>query len=218
MSKFKRFCQRLIVRLRQIYNIDYVSMFEKLIQNCDIILDLGCGMNSPLGRLKKRKNYTVGVDIFEKYIDISKKKEIHDKYLLLNVLDIDKEISPKSFDCVILLEVIEHLKKLNGIKLIKKMERIATKKIIISTPNDYLQQYKYHNNIYQIHKSGWDLKILKKMNFHIYGIDGLKYFRGEAANIKYRPVVLWSLISYISSIFVKYFPIFAFQLFCVKEL
>lgn len=218
MSKLKRFGLSLILRIDQIFKIKYVSIFEKLIQNCDLILDLGCGKNSPLGRLKKRKNYTVGVDIFEKYIDISKKKEIHDKYLLLNVLDIDKEISPKSFDCVILLDIIEHLKKINGLKLIKKVEKIAKKKIIISTPNGYIQQHEYHHNIYQIHKSGWDLKIFRKLNFRIYGINGLKYLRGEAAHIKYRPVVFWYLISEISTIFVKYFPIFAYQLFCVKEL
>ena len=74
------------------------------------------------------------------------------------------------------------------------METIAKKKIILFTPNNFLPQLKYHNNIYQIHKSGWDVSIFRKMNFKIYGLGGIKYLKGSGAMIKYRPVELWNLI------------------------
>lgn len=200
------------------FSVKSIDLFSKEIENCNTFLDLGCGYNSPLEKIKKRKKYSLGVDIFNKYIEFSKKKKIHDDYLLLNILDIDKKIPPKSFDCVLLWDVIEHLEKLEGLKLLKKIEKIAKMKIIIFTPNGFLQQHKYDKNEYQKHKSGWDVKIFKKLNFKIYGIRGLKFLRGDFASIKYKPVNLWRLISKISNIFVKYFPQLAFQLLCIKDL
>ncbi|MFX1593132.1 MAG: class I SAM-dependent methyltransferase [Promethearchaeota archaeon] len=193
-------------------------MLDLLIQDCDSLLDLGCGMNSPLSKLKKRNNrYSLGVDIYEKYIEISKRRNIHNDYLLLDILEIDKKVPPKSFDCVLLIDVIEHLEKLDGIKILKKSEKIALKKIIIFTPNGFLHQKKYHNNIFQIHKSGWDFRIFKKLKYRVFGINGLKFIRGEKSNIKYRPIKFWYLVSKISNKFVKFFPQFAFHLLCIKE-
>lgn len=218
MFKSENLFKKLFFRISKLFLINYTNLLERLIQDCDTVIDLGCGYDSKLGKIKKRKKFSLGVDIFEKYIEISKKKKIHDKYLLLNILDIDKKISQKSFDCVMLLEVIEHLEKIDGIKLIKKMERIARKKIIISTPNGYIHQSKYDYNIYQIHKSGWELKLFRKLNFKIYGVRGLKYIKGERNNIKYKPIKFWNLISIISNLFVIKFPQFAYQLICVKKL
>ncbi len=207
------------LRLVRKFNISYIGIFEKVIEDCDTILDLGCGGgNSILGHLKKRKSYTLGVDIFEEYIEKSKRAKIHDKYLLLNILDIDKKQKPSSFDCVILMDVIEHLEKKEGLTVIKKMEKIARKKIVIFTPNGFLHQDEYHKNDYQIHKSGWDVNVFKKINFKIYGINGLKFIRGEYAKVKLKYADLWQKISEISNLFVKYIPQLAFQLLCVKEI
>ena len=198
-------------------DVVYLVELKKHINHCSTIIDLGCGPRSPLRKIKKEETYALGVDIFEKYIEISKKRKIHDDYLLLNILNIDDKISPKSYDCVLLLDVLEHLTILDGIKLIKTIEKIARKKIIIFTPNGFLEQPKYHNNIYQVHLSGWNVKLLRKMGFKIYGIEGLKFIRGIGSIIKYRPFEVWVRISKLSKLFVKYFPQFAFELLCIKE-
>lgn len=200
------------------FHIKYINLLKEHLEDCKNILDLGCGNNSPIGRIKNRNMYTMGVDIFEKYIELSKNRKIHDDHLIFDILQIDKKISPKSFDCVVLLDVIEHLDKIEGIKLVQKIERIAKKKIIIFTPNGFLHQQIYHNNIYQIHKSGWNMNLFKKMNFKVYGVNGLKYLRGELLKIKYRPEILWEKIALSSNLFVKYFPQFATQLLCIKDL
>ncbi len=218
MSKLKNFGQNLIARIYKLFKINFVDLLEKIISDCDTVLDLGCGSNSPIGKLRKKKMFTLGVDIFEKYIDISKKKKIHDDYLLLNILNIDKKISINSFDCVLLLDVVEHLEKMEAIQLIKKAEKIAKKKVIISTPNEYLHQSEYSNNIYQIHKSGWDFKIFKKLNFKIYGVNGLKFIKSEMSKIKYKPLTVWYQISMFSNLFVKRFPQSAYQFLCIKKL
>lgn len=200
------------------FDFQFLTLLEEQLKDCNKVLDLGCGKCSPIRNIKRSDIYALDVDIFPKYIELSKKEKIHDDYLLLNIMDIDKKIPPKSFDCVLLLDVIEHLTKLEGINLIKKIEKIAKKKVIIFTPNGFLHQDEYHNNIYQQHKSGWNLKFFKKMQYEIFGINGLKFIRGEIAQIKLKPFSLWSRISRSSNLLVKYFPQLAFQLFCVKIL
>jgi len=76
----------------------------------------------------------------------SKKKQIHNEYILADLRKL--EFKPKSFDAILCLEVIEHLTKEEGHDLIKKMEKWARKKIIITTPNGY------DCNPFQTHKSG----------------------------------------------------------------
>lgn len=217
MSKLKRFISNFIKLFILKFSKRYLDLFEKLLQDCDTVLDLGCGQNSSLGMIKKKKKYTLGVDIFENYIEISKNKKIHDDYLLLDILEIDKKVNPKSFDCVILIDVLEHLSKIDGIWIIKKMERIATKKIVIFTPNGFIPQEQYCENIYQTHKSGWCVKDFIKMGFNIYGIHGIKWLRKEFGIIKYRPINFWSLISRFTDLFVKKCPQFAYQLLCYKN-
>lgn len=201
-----------------LFNVHFIKIFEDELEGIETLLDLGCGKDSIIGKIKKKLKYTVGIDIFEQDIELSKKKKIHDEYMLLDILDIDSKIPSNSFDCVILMDVIEHLEKSDGIKLIQKMEKIAKKKIIIFTPNGFLNQPEYHNNIHQIHRSGWKMNFFKKMNFKVYGINGLKFIRGELARIKRRPIEFWGDISIISNLFVKFFPKFAFQLLCIKNL
>jgi len=200
------------------FNITPMDQFEKAVDDCDSILDLGCGHSSGIRYLKKRKKYTVGVDLSEECIRISRERNIHDENFVLDILDIEKKIKPKSFDCVILLEVIEHLTKNEGLQIIKKMEKIATKKIVVTTPNGFLPQDEYDENIYQFHKSGWKTKDFKKLNFKVYGFNGLKFIRGDYAKVKLKPIELWTRISLFSNFFVKFFPQLAFNLLCVKEL
>lgn len=55
------------------FNVYYLNI-EKLTKGCDTNLDLGCGRNSILGRIKNKKKCAVGVDIFEENLKISKKR------------------------------------------------------------------------------------------------------------------------------------------------
>jgi len=171
---------------------------ENLLSDCDSVLDLGCGDNSPLGFIE-RKRYLVGVDGFKKSILKSKKLNIHDKYLHKNILDVKKDFKKKSFDAVIALDVIEHLEKKDGYKLLKLMEHLASKKVILLTPNGFVNQTGEGNGL-QEHLSGWSVSDFKKLGFKVLGRYGIKGLRGEKAELKYRPKILWGLISELSNI------------------
>lgn len=193
----------------------YEEELLKEIRGMKNILDLGCGSNSPL-RLLKTPALKVGVDIFENDISISKQKKIHDKYYCKNVLNINEIFSKKSFDCVIALDVIEHLTKEEGFDLIKKMEFIARTKVIIFTPNGFIPKKREYNP-YQEHKSGWTTDDFKKMNYTIKGINGLKYLRKDE-EILIKPLYLGLFISDITHLVTKKIPEHSHQLLCIKKI
>lgn len=188
---------------------------ENLLFGCDSVLDLGCGDNSPLGFIEK-KNYLVGIDGFKKSIQISKNKNIHDKYSHKNILEIKNDFKKKSFDAVVALDVIEHLKKQDGFKLIKLMEYFAVKKVILLTPNGFVNQPGEGNGL-QEHLSGWRVSDFRKLGFKVFGRYGIKSLRKEKAELKYKPKALWGLISELSNLlYTRKNPKKAYSLLAVK--
>lgn len=192
----------------------WVKYLKRESRDCNNVLDLGCGFNSPIQEIDIP--IKVGVEMFDSYIVKSKEKEIHEKYIQGDILRIN--FSPKSYDIVFASEVIEHLLFGDGIKLLDRMELWARKKIILTTPNGFISQNGFDGNDLQEHKSGWTTIDFKKRGFRVYGMNGLKYLRGEMGVIKYKPEFFWGIISDISQVFVYFFPRFAFQLFVVKDI
>jgi hypothetical protein len=195
---------------------DYYRVMRKELRNCTSLLDVGCGADSPMKPFT-RTRFSVGVDAFKPSIDASRAKGIHSEYCLYDVTQIDALFPPESFDCVVANDVIEHFAKDDGLFLLSKMERIAKRKIVVFTPNGFLPQQTYDNNVLQIHKSGWTVAEMRGLGYAVTGIKGLKCLRGECGVIRYRPKVLWMLVSYISQLFVRTSPDRAFQILCIKE-
>lgn len=206
----------------KIFFPDTVMIIEKTLRkelaDCKSVLDLGCGPSSPLKNLKKTpamEFYSVGVDVFEPYILRNVEREkIHSKYINADILSID--FPPKSFDCAILIDVIEHFEKKDFLNFLPKLNQIA-KKIIIITPNGFIEQKSYDNNPYQIHKSGWTVNEMRKYGFECFGLSGLKYLRGQMWEPKIKPIVLGGVISDITQPLIKYMPKLAYHLICIKK-
>ena len=116
----------------------------------DTILDLGCGDKSFSNKLVGK---VTTVDAWSKFNpDI-----VHD----LNITPIP--FGDKSYDYVIMMDVIEHLEKNNGFKLIEEAKRIARKGVFLLTPmwwqtneqNVNNPKSPYYNNHFDLHKSLW---------------------------------------------------------------
>ncbi len=195
---------------------DFVYEFGKELKGMNSVLDVGCGASSPIKEFSNNF-YSVGVDAFKPSIEKSKKNKIHNEEYFMDVMDINKKFKKNSFDCVIAIDLIEHLSKEDGLILIKRMEEIAKKKIIIFTPNGFLEQGVYDNNKWQIHNSGWGVKEMKNLGYRVIGINGWKPLRGDYAKIKYKPRYLWLIVSDITQLFLRKMPESAFQILCVKK-
>ena len=203
---------------RKLINQQRWELEKVLIGKVNSVLDLGCGSHSDIGYFKKKIDRTVGVDLFLPSLNISQKNQLHHEYHKMDILNAAEYFGENSFDCVVALDVIEHLEKADGLRLLKQMEIIARKKVIIFTPNGFLEQKPFDGNEWQRHISGWEVDEMRQLGFEIIGINGWKALRGERAKITIRPISFWKRISYLSGLFVTKNPKFAFQILCIKNL
>jgi len=200
-------------------------LLRRELKDCETVLDLGCGPFSPIQYCKNIK-YSVGVEAFRPYWEQSKKRKIHTQYLNKKIEELD--FPPKSFDAVLMIEVLEHLPKEAGEKMLKKAEKWAKKKVIVSSPNGFIPQKEVDDNPYQKHLSGWDYQTMKDLGFNVYGLAGLKLLRKEVENetmgedlltsIRFRPKIFWFTVAAFSQAFTYYFPKLAFELFSYKKI
>jgi predicted SAM-dependent methyltransferase len=99
------------------------------------ILDIGCGISNKAKHLEAK--IKVGVDIYRPYLE---KADGYDVYLNVDANNINKIFMPKSFDVVLLMDIVEHLYKFESTMLIRNAEAIARKAVIIETPDGEIKQ------------------------------------------------------------------------------
>jgi len=196
-----------------------MRLIRNLADGCENILEIGVGQNSYY-HFEGRNYKITGFDIHEP--TLMKAKEIGkiDDYIVGNVLNIAQIFHGKSYDLVCAFDLIEHLKKKDGYKLIKNMENIARKRIVIYTPNGFLPQPPREDNPFQEHLSGWEYFEMKNLGFTVIGFNGYKFFRGMYAKPKIRPSFLGIFLANISGWFLRKFnkEENAFALLCYKNI
>lgn len=232
LSIWKRTKARIKNYVNASSDFGFYRLLEKELKDCKSVLDVGCGVNSPLGNIKKNfylegidlvpiksKNKIYNKEIIGNTLPMEEyEKKIHDKYVNGDILQIEKFYKDKSFDAVVLIGLMEHLRRSQGKNFLEKLEKIAKKKIIICTPNGFVPQDPHSGNIYQEHISGWFVKDFRNRGYHVYGIRGFRFIRGEFAAIKYKPWYLWLFLSYLSEYITIPIPQLSFELMSVKTL
>jgi hypothetical protein len=154
-------------------------LIQKYIDKDDTVLALGIGIgNAEEGIVCKTM---VGVDAFRDYLR-------HEQIMRIcipicaDVREIRKIFIPKSFDVVIALDLIEHLTQIEGYELLKDMETIARKKVVLYTPKIWsdnksgIKAWGFHNKL-QEHKSLWKDEDFKNLGYDI----DYSYFEGIIA-------------------------------------
>lgn len=145
------------------------SMFK---QRDISILDLGCGTGITSIRLvyksilKQYIRYLVGLDI-----DI--KKLYKAKILLEDIVLGDASnlhFRSRSFDLIFMIEVLDHLPKLNGLRLLTDLDNLCRVGIIITCPNGYLRSQvpeSHMSHVWDRHNSDWYPEELIKFGYNV---------------------------------------------------
>lgn len=193
------------------------QLMERAIGDAASVLDVGCGANSPLARFEHRFTYSVGVDLFPEAIAASKAAGIHDEYRELDVMRIGQEFEEGSFDVVVAFDVIEHLTESDTLRLLGMMERIASRLVVLHTPNGFLPQDETGGNPLQVHRSGWSPQRMRELGYRVWGSNGLRVLRGAEGETRWRPALFWGVLARLTQPFVHRLPALAFQLLCVKS-
>lgn len=176
----------------------FLNLLEvrRLLLDCEKVLDVGCGNNSPLQYLGLQN--LVGVDGYKPAVDSALKTGCYSRVELGDIRELGTAFPREQFDACVALDVIEHLSKDDGFKLLRSMEGIARKRVILLTPNGFLPQHRIEDGDLQEHLSGWEASEVEGLGFRVLGLLGPKSMRGEFHRIKRRPRFLWASLSLIA--------------------
>jgi 2-polyprenyl-3-methyl-5-hydroxy-6-metoxy-1,4-benzoquinol methylase len=92
------------------------------------ILDLGCASGNYSRRLAAMGYKVKGADVNPRYVQIARERGV-DAYLIEGTLP----FPDRSFDSVIVFEVLEHLP--DPVQVINEAKRVARKNVLFTTPN-----------------------------------------------------------------------------------
>lgn len=190
---------------------------RKQLLGCQRVLDVGCGSSSLLRSLGVP--HPVGIEGYAPSVETARRLNTHDQIIHGDVRELDRHFQPKAFDACVSMDVIEHLHKPDGVKLMQDMESIAVKKVVLFTPSGFLPQRHAADDDLQEHLSGWAPSEMAGHGYRVTGFLGPKKLRGELHVIKYRPRVLWGMISLLGHfLWTRGHPEKAAAILCVKNL
>lgn len=159
--------------LHPLFHNPFISYFTPLDLRKKIILDCGCGkgINAYLIRVTKDLSGSklIGLDMNEEYLRFVKKHKVYDKTIKHKLPEIP--LKDKSVDFVLCNEVIEHLPKSQGKKLLSEIDRVCKERAIVTTPNIFFLNEK--DKYIDEHHSKWSAADFKSMGYKTYGV-GIK--------------------------------------------
>lgn len=138
-------------------------------------LDVGCGTGQ--WGMMIRTNclediYSVGIDLGLENLKFCKYHKLYDEVILADVSKMP--FRNESFDVAIASEIVEHIPKSSGVRMLFDLENFS-KVIIVTTPNGFL---KSEQAGLETHVCGWSPNDFKKMGYSVHGI-GFKYYRSR---------------------------------------
>lgn len=186
------------------------------LKGCRTVLDVGCGYTSPLRHFGFER--LVGVEGYRPSYESARLSRTHHELVCEDVRELVRLFKPGEFDACVAIDVIEHLTKEDGLKLVAAMENIASKKVVFFTPNGFLPQRHAENDDLQLHLSGWEAGEMRGHGYRVWGSLGPRCLRGEGHQIKYRPRALWGAVSLAGHfLFTRWMPKHAAAILCMKE-
>ncbi len=200
------------------------TVSRRIDKKAQTILDIGCNDGITMLFLNRRKQYhATGMDISSEAIRMASARKTHDKYITGNILDLS--FDENSYDLVLCMQMLEHLTKEDGYKLIDKMEKIARRQVIITTTVGFHELLNHPETSGADHQSGWTIEEFRKRGYKVKG-NKLRIER-YPGNIIYKhftwliPIhsAFWLILGVIWAPLPYYFPaIFAFDMVCIKNL
>lgn len=210
--------------------IDQFAVLEREIYRINSdrlqILDIGAGPGTVWEResiLSLANHKSIEVTTFDANIftgQLTREYSLIKKRLFGKAPDDLIKIPDDSFDVVIAYDLIEHLPKHDGYKLLYQINRITRSTSIIFTPNGFVWQPPSIDNEFNQHVSGWRPADLKSMGWdRIRGHTGLKVNYGPygIAKTNILPPILRKELYALGTLSVFFFPKLAFSFSAISR-
>ena len=205
------------VELRGRLHKNLIDLLSEHLSACRTVLDLGCGTSPYVGECAGVEK-VIGVDA--SYESCRSAKKVHKYERVVQSVLPGLPFKARSVDCVTMLQVVEHLPKETALALIEEAETLARHRVIITTPNGFVEQEEFDDNPFQRHLSGWTIADFEERGYTVWGLEGLKIARKKQSADMLPPQQILSLITSfgIFESYIKTRPQSAFQLMAVKQL
>ncbi len=189
----------------------FISFFTPDIKK-KTVLDVGCGRGLNGSLIRATRDWSgatlIGMDINKGCLDFCRYFNIYDKLIRANLPKLPYK--DKSVDFLICTEVIEHLKKKDGLFLLKEIDRVCRQRAIVSTPNLFFDTL--HGEKEDEHKSVWTASDFIGFDYKVYGL-GLRtplLLGDKFLRMKQALYYFFTPLSY-------FVPVIAGGLLCVKD-
>jgi SAM-dependent methyltransferase len=139
------------------------------------LLDVGCGRGiiGALCRIYRGPERLVAIDGYAPYLEFCRRRGFYDELLERELENLPLPFRDHEFDVATCIEVIEHLERAAGLKLLAELERVA-KVVIVTTPTSFFQQDEFDANPRQQHRSVWHPSEFRQRGYVVRGAGGLK--------------------------------------------
>jgi hypothetical protein len=149
------------------------------VQVVDRVLDIGCGLEPQRFLRGIKVLLSEPCEEYYKHLKSIYNGNKNVEIIKTTMQQISDILLPESYDTIFLLDVIEHIDKVEALNALYKLEKIAKRQIIIrcpigEVPQDYdngIDPWGYKINSWQKHKSSWypidfnDYEILACKNY-----------------------------------------------------
>lgn len=201
----------------------YMWLLKNSIGKAKTILDLGCGDGTLMEFISQGQKWQItGIDIYKKDVEVARKRNVYFQLFQGDLLRAIKEKKIKGkFDVVFFSQVIEHVSRSYGEKVLDEIEKLARKRIVVGTPRGFMEQpHEFlDENPYQVHKSGWTIEDFTSRGYKVHGVGFLPIWshHGLGRNANFFRMVLSNIISYLMAPIVYFLPSFAAGVIAIKD-
>lgn len=133
------------------------------------VLDIGCGKGGLLARISSERR--VGIDACPANFASMAGKNPEIEYIEDDVRNILFRFGRNAFECIVGMDIIEHLYTVPAVRLLQDMEQVASRCILLFVPVGYHPQDKdpwdHDNDFHQTHKSIWHPQDLIEMGYSV---------------------------------------------------
>lgn len=202
----------------------FVGLLSRSIENKPkVLLDVGCGNGETFRHMKRvdrgeklSATYCVGLDIFHRYLTLA-------KTVYCDVVRCDVRKLPlraRSGDVVLCLDLIEHLKKHEGLNLLENLDIVAKNQVLVFVPTGWVPQEELDENPWQKHQSVWLTQEFQEKGFRVRGVSGFRgIYKGRCEyrlkSVALRP--LFNLLRLFSQCFALRRTHLAYQALYIKN-
>ncbi len=214
---------KIIDNLKLNLPFSYMWLLRNSIGDPKTILDLGCGDGSLMELLSQGRTWQItGIDIYKKYTETARQRQVYQKVIRGDLLKtISKNNLKSKYDVVFFSQVIEHVTRSYGEKILEEIEKLAKKRIIVGTPRGFMEQpHEFlDDNPYQVHKSGWSIDDFTSRGYKVYGVGfwPIWSYHGLGRNADTFRTILSNVISYLISPLIYFFPTLGAGMIAIKE-